>query len=81
MSPPIIHQRHTDHAAALARARNALRDHEGSIPRAADALGCSAAWLRAWVAADTSVAEGITIRPRGWTKGRKRSKQGTTEKS
>lgn len=74
MSPPIIHQRHTDPDAARARARNALRDEGGSIPRAAVALGCSAAWLRAWTKGDPSVTEGISVRPRGWTKGRPRAK-------
>lgn len=74
MSPPIIHQRHTDPDAARARARNALRDEGGSVPRAAVALGCSAAWLRAWAKADATVTEGIAVRPRGWTKGRRRAK-------
>lgn len=73
-SPPIVHQRHTDPAAALARVRNALRDHGGSIPRAAESLGCSAGWLRAWVGGDPAVTEGITLRGRGWEKGRKRAK-------
>jgi len=71
-SPPIVHQRHTDPAAAIARVRNALRDCGGSVPTAAKALGCSAGFLRAWLDGDPSVAEGIARKPRGWTKGRKR---------
>lgn len=71
-APPIVHQRHTDRAAAVARVRNALRDCGGSVPTAAAALGCSAGFLRAWLDAEPDVGEGIPRKTRGWTKGRKR---------
>lgn len=74
MSPPIIHQRHTDPDAARARVRNALRDNDGSVPLAAEALGCSAAWLRAWRRADPQLTEGVAMRARGWPKGKPRAK-------
>lgn len=74
MSPPIIHQRHTDPDAARARVRNALRDNDGSVPLAAAALGCSPAWLRAWARAEPALTEGVAMRPRGWPKGKSRGK-------
>ena len=74
--PPITHQRHSDPSAALARARNALRDAAGSVPSAASALKCSANFLRQWMRSDPSVADGIALRKRGWSKGRKRRAAG-----
>lgn len=71
-APPIIHQRHSDPSAALARARNALRDAEGSLPAAARSLRCSANFLRKWLKSEPAMAEGITLQKRGWRKGRKR---------
>lgn len=75
-APPIIHQRHSDPSAALARARNALRDADGSLPAAARSLRCSANFLRQWMRSDPSVADGIALRKRGWSKGRKRRAAG-----
>lgn len=76
-TPPIIHQRHTDPAAALSRARGALVEARGSIPGAAELLGCSAGWLRRWSKDDPGVTAGIALRPRGWEKGRRRTAEGT----
>lgn len=71
-APPIIHQRYSDRTAAVARVRNALRDCDGSVPRAAVALGCSPGFLRGWLKSEADVGEGIPRKGRGWTKGRKR---------
>ncbi len=71
-TPHILSDLDVSPLVARARVRDALQSHGGSVPRAAAALRCSAVTLRKILAAHPTWLDGITLRTRGWTKGRSR---------
>lgn len=71
-TPHILSDLDVSPSVARARIRDALLTHSASVPRAAAALGCSAVTLRKILREHPEWLDGITLRARGWTKGRSR---------